>query len=226
MYPKPQKTIYFFRHAQGEGNIQRLKSTDEDIHLPEQHLTELGIEQVKKLAPRVSTLNLEVLISSTMTRARETTEIVNQNHNYKIEYSDLFIERRKPSSIIGKLRNDELVSATEKAWQHTLFTSNQQVEDGDSYDTLIQRSKQCLSFLKARKEQTIGVITHEFFLNTIIAQATLGETINPIVYQRYQEQHWLENTGMVVLHYHPEYPYTGWILWTYNDHSHLDNIKR
>ena len=224
MNQNPQKIIYFFRHAQSEGNIKNLQSTGEDIHLPEQHLTELGITQAKKLAPRVRTLNLAVLISSTMTRARETTDILNQNKEYKVEYSDLFIERRKPSSIIGKLRNDEAILSIENVWTRTLFNSNQQVEDGDSYDTLTQRSQQCLSFLKARKEQSIGVITHEFFLNTIIAQAIWGELLTPQIYRRFQEQNWIENTGIVVLHYHPDYRYTGWKLWIYNDYSHLNNI--
>lgn len=225
MYTKPQKTIYFFRHAQSDGNLRHIQATDEDIHTTEQHITELGIEQTQLLAKRISKFNLEILISSTLTRAIETTEILNQNKEYNVEYSDLFIERQKPSSIIGKLRNDEIVSATEKAWKHSLFTSNQHVEDGDSYDSILARSEQCLELLANKKEQVIGVITHEFFLNTIIVKAILGETITPEIYQRLQKQHWLENTGIVVLHYHPDYPYTGWKLITYNDIAHLDYLK-
>jgi broad specificity phosphatase PhoE len=225
MYTKPQKTIYFFRHAQSEGNLRHIQATDEDIHPSEQHITELGIEQAQLLAKRISKLNLEVLISSTLTRAIETTEIINQNKEYRVEYSDLFIERQKPSSIIGKLRNDEVVSVTEKAWKHSLFHTNQQVEDGDSYDSILVRAEQCLEFLANRKEQSIGVITHGFFLNTIIAKAILGETISPDIYKRLQEQYWLENTGIVVLHYHKDYPYTGWKLITYNDTAHLDYLK-
>lgn len=225
MYTKPQKTIYFFRHAQSDGNLRHIQATDEDIHSSEQYLTELGIEQSQNLARRISNLNLEILISSTLTRAIETTEILNQNKEYSVEYSDLFIERQKPSSIIGKLRNDEVVSATEKAWNHSLFTSNQQVEDGDSYETLIARADKALTLLKSRPEQSVGVITHGFFLNTLIMRAILGETMSPEIYKRLQEQHWLENTGIVVLDYHPEYPYTGWKIITYNDTAHLDYLK-
>lgn len=225
MYTKPQKTIYFFRHAQSDGSFRHIQATDEDIHPAEQHLTELGIEQAKLLAKRVARLNLEVLISSTLARARETTEIINQNNEYKVEYSDLFIERQKPSSIIGKLRNDEVVAAIEKAWKHSLFHTNQQVEDGDSYNSILARAEQCLELLVNRKEQNIGVITHEFFLNTIIAQAILGETMIPEIYHRLQKQHWLENTGIVVLYYHPDYPYTGWKIIAYNDTAHLDYLK-
>lgn len=225
MYTKPQKTIYFFRHAQSDGNLRHIQATDEDIHSPEQYLTELGIEQSQKLARRISNLNLEILISSTLTRAIETTEILNQNKEYSVEYSDLFIERQKPSSIIGKLRNNEVVSATEKAWKHSLFTSNQQVEDGDSYDTLIARADKALTLLQSRPEQSVGVITHRFFLNTLIMRAILGDMLDPELYKRFHKQSWQDNTGMMILDYHPEYPYTGWKIITYNDTAHLDYLK-
>ena len=219
---KPQKTIYFFRHGQSEGNIRHINATDEDIHPAEQHLTELGQEQAHKLAKRIAKFKFNVLLSSTLTRSRETTEIISKHSDYNIEYSDLFIERQKPSSIIGKLRSDELVLATEKAWKHSLFNSGEQVEDGDSYDTLIARADKALELLQSRPEQNIGVITHGFFLNTVIMRAILGDTINPVLYQRLHKQSWQDNTGMMVLQYSPEYPYTGWRVITYNDTAHLE----
>jgi probable phosphoglycerate mutase len=219
---KPQKTIYFFRHGQSEGNIRHINATDEDIHPAEQHLTELGQEQAQKLAKRMVNFKLEVLLSSTLTRARETTEIISEHSDCNIEYSDIFVERQKPSSIIGKLRSDELILATEKAWKHSLFNSGEQVEDGDSYDTMIVRVDKALELLQSRPEQNIGVITHQFFLNTLIIRAILGDTINPELYDRLQEQYWIENTGLTILQYSPEYPYTGWRVWVYNDHSHLE----
>lgn len=219
---KPQKTIYFFRHGQSEGNIRHINSTDEDIHPAEQHLTELGQEQAQKLAKRISNFKLDILLSSTLTRSRETTEIISEHSDYNIEYSDIFIERQKPSSIIGKLRSDELVLAIEKAWKHSLFNSGEQVEDGDSYDTLIARADKALELLQSRPEQNIGVITHGFFLNTVIMRAILGDTINPELYQRLHKQSWQDNTGMMVLQYSSEYPYTGWKIVVYNDYSHLE----
>ena len=219
---KPQKTIYFFRHGQSEGNIRHINATDEDIHPAEQHLTELGQEQAHKLAQRIAKFKFNVLLSSTLTRSRETTEIISKHSDYNIEYSDLLVERQKPSSIIGKLRSDELVLATENAWKHSLFNSGEQVEDGDSYDTLIARADKALELLQSRPEQNIGVITHGFFLNTVIMRAILGDTINPVLYQRLHKQSWQDNTGMMVLQYSPEYPYTGWRVITYNDTAHLE----
>ena len=53
-------------------------------------------------------------------------------------------------------------------------------------------------------------------------RAILGDTINPALYQRLHKQSWQDNTGMMVLQYSPEYPYTGWRVITYNDTAHLE----
>lgn len=221
MYTKPQKIIYFFRHAQSEGNTKHIQATDEDIHPAEQYLTDLGKQQAEKLANRLGNLNLEVLISSTLTRAKETTEIINQKHNYKIEYSDLFTEKQKPSSIIGQIRQEPHILEIEQKWIAGLFTPNQQVEDGDSYDSILNRAEQAIEFLKSRPETIIGVATHQFFLNALLSKVILGDSLTPEIYKKLQEQFWLDNTGILVLHYHPDYPYMGWRLVTYNDCSHL-----
>lgn len=217
MYTKPQKIIYFFRHAQSDENINQNKN----IHAREQYLTEAGKLQATQLAKRIKSLHLPLLISSTLTRAKETSKIISSNINIDIEYSDLFIEKQKPSSIIGQIRQEPRILEIEQNWSNSLFTPNTKIEDGDNYDSILARAEQAIEFLKSKPEPVLGVVTHQFFLNALIIKVILGNSLTPEIYKRLQEQYWLENTGMVVLHYHPEYPYTGWILWTYNDHSHL-----
>ncbi len=221
MYTKPQKTIYFFRHAQSDENINKNKN----IHVREQYLTEVGKSQAIKLAERIKYLQLSYLISSTLTRAKETSKIISSITNLDIEYSDLFIEKQKPSSIIGQIRQEPRILEIEKNWVNSLFEPNTQIEDGDSYDSMLARAEQAIEFLKLKPEPVLGVVTHQFFLNALIIKVILGDALTPDIYKRLQEQYWLENTGIVVLHYHPEYPYTGWKLITYNDTAHLDYLK-
>jgi probable phosphoglycerate mutase len=221
MYTKPQKIIYFFRHAQSDENINQNKN----IHAREQYLTEAGKLQATQLADRIKSLQLPYLISSTLTRAKETSKIISSNINIDIEYSDLFIEKQKPSSIIGQIRQEPRVLEIEQNWGNSLFTPNTQIEDGDSYDSILARVEQVIEFLKSKPETVLGVVTHQFFLNALIIKAILGNSLTPKIYKRLQEQYWLENTGIVVLHYHPEYPYTGWKLIKYNDTAHLDYLK-
>jgi len=221
MYTNPQKTIYFFRHAQSDENINQNKN----IHAIEQYLTEVGKSQAIKLAERIKYLQLSYLISSTLTRATETSKIISSITNLDIEYSDLFIEKQKPSSIIGQIRQKPRILEIEKNWVNSLFEPNTQIKDGDSYDSILARVEQAIEFLKSKPEPVLGVITHQFFLNAFTIKAILGDELTPDIYKRLQEQYWLENTGIVVLHYHPDYPYTGWKIITYNDTAHLDYLK-
>ncbi|MEY2986249.1 MAG: hypothetical protein RJB24_478 [Candidatus Parcubacteria bacterium] len=221
MYTNPQKTIYFFRHAQSDENINQNKN----IHAREQYLTEAGKLQATQLADRIKSLQLPYLISSTLTRATETSKIISSITNLDIEYSDLFIEKQKPSSIIGQIRQKPRILEIEKNWVNSLFEPNTQIKDGDSYDSILARVEQAIEFLKSKPEPVLGVITHQFFLNAFTINAILGDELTPDIYKRLQEQYWLENTGIVVLHYHPDYPYTGWKIITYNDTAHLDYLK-
>lgn len=221
MYTKPQKIIYFFRHAQSDENINQNKN----IHAREQYLTEAGRLQANQLAQRIKSLHLPFLISSTLTRAQETSKIISSIINVDIEYSDLFIEKQKPSSIIGQIRQEPRILEIEQNWSNSLFTPNTKIEDGDSYDSILARVEQAIEFLKSKPDPVLGVVTHQFFLNALIIKAILGNSVTPEIYKRLQEQYWLENTGIVVLYYHLEYPYTGWKLITYNDTAHLDYLK-
>lgn len=221
MYTKPQKIIYFFRHAQSDENINQNKN----IHAREQYLTEAGKLQANQLAQRIKSLHLPFLISSTLTRAKETSQIISSNINIDIEYSDLFIEKQKPSSIIGQIRQEPKILEVEQSWSNSLFIPDTKIEDGDSYDSILARVEQAIEFLKSKPETVLGVVTHQFFLNALIIKAILGNFLTPEIYKRLQEQYWLENTGIVVLHYHPEYPYTGWKLIKYNDTAHLEYFK-
>jgi|688.fasta_scaffold23319_12 probable phosphoglycerate mutase len=221
MYIKPQKTIYFFRHAQSDENINQNKN----IHVRDQYLTEAGKLQATQLAERVKSLQIPVLISSTLTRSKETVKIISSIVDVTVCYSDLFIEKQKPSSIIGQVRQESAILAIEQQWTNSLFEPNIQIEDGDSYDSILARAEQAIEFLKSSSEQVLGVVTHQFFLNALIIKAILGDSLTPEIYKRLQEQYWLENTGIVILHYHPDYLYTGWKLITYNDTAHLDYLK-
>lgn len=221
MYIKPQKTIYFFRHAQSDENINQNKN----IHVRDQYLTEAGKLQATQLAERVKSLQMPVLISSTLTRSKETVKIISSIADVTVCYSDLFIEKQKPSSIIGQVRQESAILAIEQQWTNSLFEPNIQIEDGDSYNSILARAEQAIEFLKSSSEQVLGVVTHQFFLNALIIKAILGDSLTPEIYKRLQEQYWLENTGIVILHYNPDYPYTGWKLITYNDTAHLDYLK-
>src|SRR3989338_3699740 len=91
------KIIYFVRHGETENNAKNIRQG------PEGPLSAKGREQALATAKRFPkyTGRPEIIISSPYERTNETAEIIAGELGMSIEYSDLLIERRNPSAIIG-----------------------------------------------------------------------------------------------------------------------------
>lgn len=212
---KTDKIVYFVRHGQSEGNIS-------PVFQPlESPLTETGRKQAKRIAERISKLNFETLISSPLARARETAETLASITGKKPEYSDLFVERTKPTRVAGKSYNDEEASKLWDDWEKSLYTPGLRAEDGENFDDLIARADKALDFLKNRAEKEIAVVTHGFFLRTMIARVILGDSLGPEAFRNFHARVSMENTGLSVLKYGKTHEGPVWRLWIYNDHAHL-----
>jgi len=213
---KIEKVVYFVRHGESEHNVAPV------FQSPDSSLSERGHAQVKTVAGRISRLPFEVLISSTFQRAKETAEAVAKKTGKQPEYSELFVERIKPTSINGKPCEDEKANMTWRNWEKSLYTPTLRVEDGENFDDLIVRADNALTYLKNRPEKSIVVITHGFFLRTIIARVLLGDILSGESFRRIQKAASMENTGITVIRYQGEFEENPiWRLWIYNDHAHL-----
>jgi probable phosphoglycerate mutase len=210
------KTVYFVRHGQSEDNVTPV------FQSPDSPLSESGQKQAGFIAERVSKLSFDALISSTFQRAKQTAEVIARVSGKTPEYSELFVERTKPSSINGKSHADEKASALSKEWKVSLFTPGLRVEDGENYDDIISRADKALLFLSNRPESSIVVVTHGFFLTMIIARILLGDALSAEAYKKFQGATSMENTGLTVLQYRSAFEEDPrWHLWIYNDHAHL-----
>ena len=189
---------------------------------PHSPLDETGKHQAQRVATRVARLSFDTLLSSPFSRAKETAEAIAKATGKEPEYSDLFVERLKPTSIDGKLFSDPEAAALWRAWNESLYVSGARVLDGENFDDLLVRADRALAFLTARPEQSLVVVTHGYFLRTLVARVLLGDALSGDTFQRVQRMASTENTGLTVLRYQgafEEEPW--WRLWTYNDHAHL-----
>lgn len=160
----PEKVVYLVRHGEGADNTAPV------FQSPDSPLTEKGIEQAKKIAQRSANLRFEALISSPFTRAKQTAEEIARTTGIHPEYSELFVERIKPSYVNGKPYTDEKANALWKQWEESLITPGLKVEDGEGFDDILDRAEKALSFLRERPETTLLVVTHGFFLRTMVAR--------------------------------------------------------
>lgn len=119
-----KKIVYFVRHGQSKDNAAPVfQSTDSP-------LSDIGIAQAHKIAQRVSKLKFDALISSPLPRTRQTSEIIAAKTGRDPEYSDLFVERIKPSDINGKPYTDEVAGNTWREWEKSLYTPGMKIQDG------------------------------------------------------------------------------------------------
>ncbi len=209
-----EKIIYFVRHGQSEGNISN------NYQAPESPLSEGGKAQAKIVAERIKKIPFDVLISSPLTRTKETTHEITKITEKNPEYSDLFVERIKPTSINGKSSDDEEAHAVAKEWGKSLYTSGHRVEDGENFDDIIARADKALEFLLNRPEKIIVVVTHGYFLRTILARVLLGDSLTEDNFRNFYIHSLTENTGISAIRYN-QFNGGTWHLWVYNDHAHL-----
>lgn len=212
-----QKIIYFARHAQSADNVLPV------FQSPESPLNETGKQQAEKVADRLSRRAVEALIASPFRRAKETAEAIERATGTTLEFSDLFVERVKPTSINGKPYTDKKAAATWGQWEKSLYTPGMRVEDGENFDDLVSRADRALAYLRDRRENVLAVVTHGYFFRTILARVLLGDLLSGEALRHVQQAAAMENTGLSVLRHHGGGEgEASWHLWVYNDHAHLE----
>lgn len=213
---KIRKTVYLLRHGQSKDNVAPVfQSTTSP-------LSDVGLEQAKFIAERVSRISFEALVSSPLQRTKQTAEEISLSTGKPIEFSELFVERIKPTYIDGKPYTDEKADKLWREWEKSLYTSGMRAEDGENYDDILDRAENALAFLQNKTERSIVVVSHGYFLRTIVAKVLLGDTITSEAFRHFQKSASMENTGMTVLRYQDGFEEEpAWRVWTYNDNAHL-----
>lgn len=213
---KIQKVVYFVRHGQSEDNVAPV------FQSPNSPLNDKGKGQAESIAQRVSKLSFDTLISSPFERAKQTAETIAKATGKQPEYSELFVERVKPTYINGKPYTDEKANTLWREWEKSLYTPGLHAEDGENFDNLIERADKALAFLQNRTEKSLVVVTHGYFLRTIVARVLLGDLLSGEAFRNIQRTAAMENTGLTVLQYRESFEEKpAWRLWIYNDHAHL-----
>lgn len=199
-----------------------MDNTTPVFQAPDSPLSAKGKEQARYIAHRFSKLSFEKIIASPFERAKQTAEIVAETTGKDIEFSDLFVERIKPTSIYGKPHTDKMAHATWEQWEMSIYNPHLRVEDGENYVDIMTRVDACLNFLRERKEDTLVVVTHGFFLRAILIRVLFGDFLTGELMKKFVRNTAMENTGITALRLHSNLDdHALWRLWIYNDHSHL-----
>lgn len=141
------KKLYFIRHGESEMNVK-----GHVAGITETPLTDLGRRQAKLAGVKAKNLHLDYIISSPLSRALETAQIIAKEIGYpvdKVHVNKLFIERD-----FGELEG--------APWSPDLNLDG--ISDIETHDTILERAALALQFLQELDGvHNILVVSHGSF---------------------------------------------------------------
>lgn len=191
----PETTLYFVRHGETEYNrkgIMQGSGVDSSLNAT-------GREQAKTLKQRFSSVNVDVLYSSTLRRARQTADVMSEalpgvRREMLSDLNEIswgILEGEPPST-----ERDATLSQIQEKWRRGEY--GDRVEDGESILDVKTRAESAAKHLvETYPGQTVVAVTHGRYLRVLIASvcesydlsdmSTLGHDntcVNRVVYRQ------------------------------------------
>lgn len=109
-----------------------------------------------------------------------------------------------------------------REWEHSFVTAGQKIENAETYDEVVSRAVSALDYLKQRDESSLLVVSHGYFIRTLLGRILLGSDLTPPLLRRFYELIAIENTGLTVIVYKAAFEEPPrWRLTTLNDRAHF-----
>lgn len=210
------KTVYLVRHGESVENAEERYIGDDAP------LTAVGVRQANYVAERFASIPFDIVLTSTMERAKETGRAIAERSGKPIEHHAVFKEFRRPSEFHGKAFNDPEVKERWPLFTENINDPDWHYSDEENYFDITKRAREALAYLAGRPEENIVVATHGTFLKICTCLIIAGEAFSPDVFLRMRMSMKTRNTGITVC----EYNDTDWKLLAWNDYAHLGDPKK
>ena len=208
------KIVYFVRHGETLNNAKGIRQG------PDGALSEKGRAQALETAKRFPKEKgrPEVIIASPYERTKETANIIAQELKMSVEYSDLFVERRNPSEIIGHSGQEKKVKEIIDLIDKSYHPDDLRYSDEENFIDLKERAKKALNYISNRTQKRIIVVTHGIFLKMLVSYMLHGESLNSSAYNNLSYFNPIENASMAICSYTTHwFKKDEWKLITWND---------
>lgn len=203
--------IYFLRHGESTANATGYHQGQFDFPLSEK-----GIQQAQQVASlwKAKGLHFDLIISSPLTRARHTAEILSQTLSIPLEIDPIWMER--DAGLLSGLHSEE----AQKLYPRPNFMSVYEKIGitGESQWELFLRAGKAIDTLLKREAGRYLVVSHGGILNMVL-YVTLGIFPQP---NFYGAQFLFTNTGYAVLNFYPETH--NWMLTELTHPTTLDQM--
>lgn len=162
--------VYLIRHAETaqENGIRNTKEDSQMINEKE-ILSVYGEEQSKKLSENMELTNIDVIWSSSYTRAKATAKYIANNNNLPINLDSSLSERKLGNlKELGEFMKDK---STRDPSQEQLLDRKFKTSDGESAEDTRQRMTKFFDrILKEYEGKRIAVITHRRFYKILFTK--------------------------------------------------------
>ena len=165
--------VYVVRHGESDANLTRIHQSGET------QLTETGIKQAETVAERFKDIPINVIISSSLARAKNTAEKIHQATNAPLEINDIIKEMKRPSEVIGltmgsdevnKIFDEMIAHEDDPSWHY----SNE-----ENFSEIKNRAQEALNMLANRSDENVALVSHSIFMRVLIGIMTFGEKMSP-----------------------------------------------
>lgn len=212
------KKIYLIRHGESADNSQNLESRNDTP------LSEKGLKQTMFLGERFDRIEVDQIIASPYTRTHQTAEAIASRKNLPIEFSELFVERRVPSEILGLSFDSKELKNVYSELKKNYFVPGARYSDEENFEDLKIRAATALAFLESAQAENIVVSTHGMFQMMLISYMVFGKEVSSREFIKMFNGLKNSNTGITWCEYDPSLKTneeTGWKMFVWNDNAHL-----
>ncbi|MEK7605317.1 MAG: histidine phosphatase family protein [Patescibacteria group bacterium] len=207
--------VYFVRHGQSTFNADPFHNKTHQF--PTTPLAEEGFAQAEKVAERFKSIPVDIIYTSSQTRALQTAETINNVLQKKLVVADLLIEKRTPTILHGKDRNHpEAIEIKTLIKEHN-NDPDWHYSDEENFFDFKARGLKFIEELEAMPYENVLVVTHGYIMILIALLMVYGDDLTDSIFNPFIKFAHTTNTGITMMEYDKE----KWRLLTWNDYSHL-----
>ena len=147
--------LYVVRHGETDFNVQKRYCGSTDIPLNNK-----GLEQAKQLSEKLNEINFDIIVTSSLIRAKRTAEIINKPRNIPLIISNEFRERNL--GVYEGLTHEEIKEKYPDLWERNC---TRQLDDAPTNGETIRQfneriTKALLKLEKEYPEKNVLLVTH------------------------------------------------------------------
>ncbi len=134
-------------------------------------LNSRGVEQAKQLADIITEFDPTHIYSSSLTRSKQTAQIISNVCRISFTENDLFDEQKSENDLFDEQKSENNTKENSSRGGYIVFGGA--FEGGETYKELYQRVKNAFGWLKSNhnnsSEDRIVLVTHGRFMTFIIS---------------------------------------------------------